>query len=82
MPCRINSKFSDKTRNFLFFSQILHFFLTVQQSDSIPKTLRMSDMKKVRVFLSFEFERDNELHHNFYSRAARCSQYERVAGQF
>ena len=32
--------------------------------------------KKVRVFLSFEFGRDNELHYNFYSQAERCSQYE------
>ena len=32
--------------------------------------------KKVRVFLSFEFDKDNELHHNFYSEAAQHSQYE------
>ena len=32
--------------------------------------------KKIRVFLSFEFGRDNELHHNFYTLAARDSQYE------
>ena len=28
--------------------------------------------KKVRVFLSFEFGRDNELHYNFYSHEHRC----------
>ena len=28
-------------------------------------------MAKVKVFLSFEFGRDNELHHNFYGQAAR-----------
>lgn len=33
-------------------------------------------MKKVGVFLSFEFGRDNELHHNFYSQATRHSKYE------
>lgn len=27
-------------------------------------------MAKVKVFLSFEFDRDNELHHNFYAQAA------------
>ena len=27
-------------------------------------------MAKVKVFLSFEFGRDNELHHNFYAQAA------------
>ena len=32
--------------------------------------------KKVRVFLSFEFGRDNELHHNFYTQAALYSEYE------
>ena len=32
--------------------------------------------KKVRVFLSFEFGRDNELHYNFYSQAVLYSQYE------
>ena len=31
--------------------------------------------KKVRVFLSFEFGRDNELHYNFYSQAGQYSQY-------
>ena len=28
-------------------------------------------MAKVKVFLSFEFDKDNELHHNFYAQAAR-----------
>ena len=28
-------------------------------------------MAKVKVFLSFEFDRDNELHHNFYAQAER-----------
>ena len=28
-------------------------------------------MAKVKVFLSFEFDRDNKLHHNFYAQAAR-----------
>ena len=28
-------------------------------------------MAKVRVFLSFEFDKDNELHHNFYAQVAR-----------
>ena len=32
--------------------------------------------KEVRVFLSFEFGRDNKLHRNFYSQAERYSQYE------
>jgi len=32
--------------------------------------------KKVRVFLSFEFGKDNELHYNFYSQAPLYSQYE------
>ena len=32
--------------------------------------------EKVRVFLSFEFGKDDELHHTFYSQATRCSQYE------
>ena len=32
--------------------------------------------KKFRVFLSFEFGRDNELHYNFYAQAALYSQYE------
>ena len=32
--------------------------------------------KKVRVFLSFEFGRDNELHYNFYSQAVQYSKYE------
>lgn len=32
--------------------------------------------KKVRVFLSFEFGRDNELHHNFYSQAKCHSKHE------
>lgn len=31
---------------------------------------------KVRVFLSFEFGKDNELHRNFYAQAAHHSQYE------
>lgn len=32
--------------------------------------------EKVRVFLSFEFGKDDKLHHNFYSQAALYSQYE------
>ena len=32
--------------------------------------------KKVRVFLSFEFGKDNELHRNFYSQAKQHSEYE------
>ena len=32
--------------------------------------------KKVRVFLSFEFGKDNKLYHNFYSQAEWHSQYE------
>ena len=32
--------------------------------------------KKVRVFLSFEFGKDNELHYNFYSQAKCHSKYE------
>ena len=32
--------------------------------------------KKVRVFLSFEFGKDNKSYHNFYSQAERHSQYE------
>lgn len=30
---------------------------------------------KVKVFLSFEFDRDNELHHNFYEQTAEHSCY-------
>ena len=33
-------------------------------------------MAKVKVFLSFEFGRDNELHHNFYAQATEHSCYE------
>lgn len=32
--------------------------------------------KKVRVFLSFEFGKDDKLHHNFYSQASLHSGYE------
>lgn len=32
--------------------------------------------QKVRVFLSFEFGKGNELHRNFYSQATRHSKYE------
>ena len=32
-------------------------------------------MAKVKVFLSFEFDKDDELHHNFYMQAKECSQY-------
>ena len=32
--------------------------------------------KRVRVFLSFEFGKDDELHHNFYSQASLHSGYE------
>ena len=32
-------------------------------------------MAKVKVFLSFEFGKDNELHHNFYAQAAEHSSY-------
>ena len=32
--------------------------------------------QKVRVFLSFEFGKDNELHYNFYSQAKLYSKYE------
>ena len=32
--------------------------------------------KKIRVFLSFEFGRDNELHRSFYAQAEHHSQYE------
>ena len=32
--------------------------------------------KKVWCFLSFEFGKDNELHHNFYSQAKQHSEYE------
>ena len=28
-------------------------------------------MAKVKVFLSFEFDKDDELHHNFYAQASR-----------
>ena len=35
-------------------------------------------MAKVKVFLSFEFDKDNKLHHNFYAQAAEhsCHQIE------
>ena len=35
-------------------------------------------MAKVKVFLSFEFEKDNKLHHNFYAQGAKhsCHQIE------
>lgn len=32
-------------------------------------------MAKVKVFLSFEFDKDDELHRNFYMQAKECSQY-------
>ncbi len=32
--------------------------------------------RHVRVFLSFEFGKDNELHRNFYAQAETCSEYE------
>lgn len=32
--------------------------------------------RKVNVFLSFEFGKDNELHHNFYAEAEHHSDYE------
>lgn len=32
--------------------------------------------RKVRVFLSFEFDKDNDLHRNFYAQAETCSEYE------
>ena len=32
-------------------------------------------MPKVKIFLSFEYGRDNELHHNFYAQAAEHSSY-------
>ena len=32
-------------------------------------------MAQVKVFVSFEFGRDNELHHNFYAQAAEHSDY-------
>ena len=31
---------------------------------------------KVRVFLSFEFDKDNDLHRNFYAQAETCSEYQ------
>lgn len=34
--------------------------------------------EKVRVFLSFEFGKDNELHRNFYSQASLHSGYEMI----
>ena len=44
---------------------------------TVPETKMKAGMKKKgRVFLSFEFGRDNELHYNFYSQAALYSQYE------
>ena len=33
-------------------------------------------MAKVKVFLSFEFDRDKELHRNFYTQAAEHSCYQ------
>lgn len=32
--------------------------------------------RKVNVFLSFEFGKDDDLHHNFYAQAKHCSDYE------
>ena len=32
-------------------------------------------MAQVKVFVSFEFGKDNELHHNFYAQAAKHSNY-------
>ena len=44
---------------------------------TVPETTMRSDIKqKVRVFLSFEFGKDNELHRNFYSEAKQHSKYE------
>ena len=31
--------------------------------------------RTVRVFLSFEFDKDNDLHRNFYAQAETCSEY-------
>ena len=45
----------------------------------IRKTQNMTtdtNKNKVRVFLSFEFGKDNELHRNFYVQAEHHSQYE------
>ena len=50
-----------------------------QQSDSTPKPLVRSDVKKRRafgVFLIFEFGKDDELRDNFYSQAEQSSRYE------
>ena len=33
-------------------------------------------MKAIKVFLSFEFGKDDELHHNFYRQARECSEYD------
>lgn len=35
-------------------------------------------MANVKVFLSFEFGRDNELHHKFYAQAARGDSYHEI----
>ncbi len=35
-------------------------------------------MAKVKVFLSFEFHKDNELHHNFYAQAKRGDSYHEI----
>ena len=32
-------------------------------------------MEKIKVFISFEFDKDDDLHHNFYMQAKECSQY-------
>lgn len=52
-----------------------------QQRNSIPKPPMWSNVKKKRtigVFLNFEFGGDDELYHNFYLQAKRCSQYEMI----
>ncbi|MDE0012406.1 MAG: TIR domain-containing protein [Candidatus Poribacteria bacterium] len=35
-------------------------------------------MAKVKVFLSFEFDKDNELHHNFYAQASRGDSFHKI----
>lgn len=35
-------------------------------------------MAKVKVFLSFEFDKDNELYHNFYVQSKDCSSHDIV----
>ncbi len=49
--------------------------LTVNEEANIQNMKEKCNMAKVKVFLSFEFDRDEELHQNFYAQAAEYSSH-------